>query len=453
MSIGWCAMINFIPAEAALCPAASSSGGCPLAQAVGKEAEIMLGTTRICELLGDKVQGKEGTMEVASFCGEGKVVALFFSGHWCPPSRTFTPQFIDWFRRFKTNHPDKELEVVFISSDRSQAEFDDYYKDMPWLALPYADRETKNKISKTYGVTGIPTVVLLCGCSGEVITKDGRSIVSDDPSGAEYPWKPKPFGEIIYMGNGKLIDNKGTNYDPDFALKNKYVGVFFSGHWCPPSQAFTPKLIETYKAIQRARENFEIVFASSDRSEGEFTDYFKDMPWLALPYGDERKKKLNSLYGVTGIPTLIILDEKGEIVTKNGRGAVTGDPEGKEFPWLPKPLNKLVTSSASSLNEKPSCVFFVEKQSEAATAVDLLEEVAKDYHKSDPEMLFFFSVATDDDGIGERLTKYLGIDTDEEELPFLMICDVQTKKYTRAKKSQLTKEGVGQFVKDYLAKK
>jgi hypothetical protein len=74
-------------------------------------------------------------------------------------------------------------------------------------------------------------VILLCGGTGELITKDGRSVVNDDPEGLEYPWKPLPFKEIIYMGSGKLVDNKGTDYDPDFALKNKYTGVFFSGHW------------------------------------------------------------------------------------------------------------------------------------------------------------------------------------------------------------------------------
>jgi nucleoredoxin len=59
-------------------------------------------------------------------------------------------------------------------------------------------------------------------------------------------------------------------------------------------------LIETYKTIQRDRKNFEIVFASSDRSQSEFDDYFEDMPWLAVPYGDERQKKLSSLYGISG---------------------------------------------------------------------------------------------------------------------------------------------------------
>jgi nucleoredoxin len=134
-------MINFEPAKEDQCGAGPATG-CPLAQSVG-DADITLGKKKICDLLGDKVQGKSGTVEVASFCGPGKVVALFFSGHWCPPSRTFTPEYIEWYKKFKANYPEKEYEVVFISSDRSQGEFDDYYDDMPWLAIPYVDRERK----------------------------------------------------------------------------------------------------------------------------------------------------------------------------------------------------------------------------------------------------------------------------------------------------------------------
>ena len=33
--------------------------------------------------------------------------------------------------------------------------------------------------------------------------------------------------------------------------------------------------------------------------------------------------------GRAGIPTLVILNEKGEVITKNGRGAVSLDPDGK----------------------------------------------------------------------------------------------------------------------------
>ena len=71
-----------------------------------------------------------------------------------------------------------------------------------WLALPYADRERKDKLSKKFKVRGIPTLVIL-DTDGSVITTDGRSAVSEDPTGAAFPWKPKPLSELL--GGGLVL--------------------------------------------------------------------------------------------------------------------------------------------------------------------------------------------------------------------------------------------------------
>ena len=49
------------------------------------------------------------------------------------------------------SHPDgvledlkaKGLEVVFVSSDRDEASFKEYFGEMPWLALDFSDRKLK----------------------------------------------------------------------------------------------------------------------------------------------------------------------------------------------------------------------------------------------------------------------------------------------------------------------
>jgi len=45
---------------------------------------------------------------------------------------------------------------------------------------------------------------------------------------------------------------------------------------------------------------FEIIFASSDRDDASFKEYFGTMPWLALPLNDPRKAKLSDLCDVEG---------------------------------------------------------------------------------------------------------------------------------------------------------
>lgn len=58
---------------------------------------------------------------------------------------------------------------------------------MPWLSLPFADRETKAKLSSKFDIKGIPSLVLLDGV-GQLITKDGRTILTSDPTGQGFPW-------------------------------------------------------------------------------------------------------------------------------------------------------------------------------------------------------------------------------------------------------------------------
>ena len=66
----------------------------------------------------------------------------------------------------------------------------------------------------------------------------------------------------------------------------------------------------------------------------QFKSYFATMPWLAIPPGDKRNGKLGQLYGVQGIPTLVLVDgATGVTINENARAAIDNDPEGENFPW------------------------------------------------------------------------------------------------------------------------
>merc|ERR1719334_176986 len=140
----------------------------------------------IQELIGDKVLKQDGTeVEVASFCGPDKVVGIYFSAHWCPPCRGFTPKLADFYKAVKKSKPDN-FEIVFVSSDRNKDSFNEYFGEMPWLALDFDKRDVKESVGGVFDVRGIPTLVFLDG-EGNVITKDGRSKVMEDPNGEKYP--------------------------------------------------------------------------------------------------------------------------------------------------------------------------------------------------------------------------------------------------------------------------
>jgi nucleoredoxin len=129
------------------------------------------------------VDGRNQKISVSSVAGSGKVLGLYFSAHWCPPCRGFTPKLAQFYQRMKD-----KLEIVFISSDKDEAQWAEYFKEMPWLALPFGDRDRKNDISQRYGVRGIPTLILINSSTGETINMNARNHVEQFPDGNGFPW-------------------------------------------------------------------------------------------------------------------------------------------------------------------------------------------------------------------------------------------------------------------------
>ncbi|KAM6589301.1 hypothetical protein CsatA_011906 [Cannabis sativa] len=118
-----------------------------------------------------------------------------------------------------------------------------------------------------------------------------------------------------------LIRNNGDQVNIS-SLNGKIVGLYFSGSWFGPSYRFTPKLVELYNEVA-SKEEFELVFVSSDRDEESFNGYFSEMPWLAIPFSDtDTIDRLNDSFDIMGIPDLIIIDSDGKILTENGISVV-----------------------------------------------------------------------------------------------------------------------------------
>merc|ERR1719195_1012183 len=353
-------------------------------------------------LLGDKLIGKSGEVATEDALTGKKAIALYFSAHWCPPCRGFTPKFAEWYSK---DLEDKGLEVVFISSDKDESAFGEYFGEMPWLAVPYSNRDVKQQLDKKYKIQGIPSVIVL-GPDGDVITKDGRAAVSGDPTGEELPWKPKSFDEIF--SDAKLVGPDGTDCLGS-CLKGKVFGLYFSAHWCPPCRGFTPQLAEWYNKDLKAK-GFEVVFVSSDRDEAAFREYFGKQPWIALDFADrKRKEQLSNKFGVSGIPSFVIIDKDGSVITKDGRSAVSGDPTGVEFPWYPKPVKNL-KAGPGNINEVPTIIAFCEtsnagtkkaiEEKMAPIAIKYIEE-AKAKGEEDPELAFL--MATESAGLATRI--------------------------------------------------
>ncbi|XP_076910929.1 putative nucleoredoxin 2 [Bidens hawaiensis] len=113
----------------------------------------------------------------------GKTIGLYFSAQWCLPSHKFTPKLISIYQKIKQNITQQEFseeqedfEIIYVSSDQNELEFNTSFSVMPWLALPFGDPTSKN-LTKYFDIRGIPTLIIL-GPDGKTVTKNGRSLIN-----------------------------------------------------------------------------------------------------------------------------------------------------------------------------------------------------------------------------------------------------------------------------------
>jgi len=124
------------------------------------------------ELFGSELLTKDGVKPTAEVVAGKRAVLIYFSAHWCPPCRGFTPVLADAYKKYAVG----DVAVVFASSDRDEGSFGEYYGEMPWAALPFADRARKETLGEKFEVQGIPMLIVL-DASGATVTTSGRGAV------------------------------------------------------------------------------------------------------------------------------------------------------------------------------------------------------------------------------------------------------------------------------------
>jgi nucleoredoxin len=406
----------------------------------------------LAAMLGDSLVGQGGATQSTAAALEGKgAVALYFSAHWCPPCRGFTPKLAEWYKK---DLKDKGLEVVFVSSDRDQESFKEYFGEQPWLALPFEDRARKDSLSKKFKVQGIPSLVIV-DSEGKTITKDGRSAISEDPTGAEFPWKPAPLSQLL--AKAKIVDNDGGSVTVQQTMSGKKaLALYFSAHWCPPCRGFTPQLAEWYKKDLKDK-GLEVVFVSSDRDQESFKEYFGEQPWLALDFADrELKDKLSSALKVQGIPSLVILDSDLNVVTDDGRAAVSGDPEGNELPWHPKPVRNF-KNGPGDINETPTLVVMCEEASkdDQAAIQQALEPIAARYieeaKRSGDDSELCFIMGTESGELVDKVRGLVGLSAEKGTRMILIDIPDNGGYYVAEAGAQVITSSVEEFLASYKA--
>lgn len=137
-------------------------------------------------------------------------------------------------------------------------------------------------------------------------------VVAAEEAAATAPAVSHPY----FAANVKaLVGADGKKIAQERLLKNPYILVYFSAHWCPPCRAFTPDLVKYYNE-NGGGKTFEILFVSADEDAAKMLGYMKEaaMPWVGLNFGSTKKGELNKKYGGDGIPCLTVVDDKDQVV-------------------------------------------------------------------------------------------------------------------------------------------
>jgi len=146
------------------------------------------------QLSGDLVQLQGDELVPASDALSGKnLVAVYYSAHWCPPCRQFTPVLSDFYDEASEKYPNFQL--VFVSSDRDADAMKEYMEwgSMHFPAVKFDEREDSG-LNK-YAARGIPYLV--------VLDEDGNQVLGKGPG---ENWKSP---NITLADLKKLLEEQG----------------------------------------------------------------------------------------------------------------------------------------------------------------------------------------------------------------------------------------------------
>ena len=107
-----------------------------------------------------------------------RYVAFYYSAHWCPPCRAFTPQLVTAYKEIKAAHP--EFELIFVSSDRDEDSMKTYMSEssMPWPTVRFGQKDNVRSLQRPGHERGIPNLVFM--------TADGKELATSYNSSGTY---------------------------------------------------------------------------------------------------------------------------------------------------------------------------------------------------------------------------------------------------------------------------
>jgi len=136
------------------------------------------------------------------------------------------------------------------------------------------------------------------------------------PAGADLQLGPAEQGKPLTM---KFKSLEGETVDLS-KLQGKVVLIDFWATWCGPCRAELPNVKAAYEKLHP--KGFEIIGISFDKSKSDLQAFIakEKMPWQQYFDGLFWDNKIGKKYGIQGIPTMWLVDKKGNLREMEARG-------------------------------------------------------------------------------------------------------------------------------------
>ena len=227
----------------------------------------------------------------------------------CTPKKTAYEQYIELY-----NNVGSQLEIVEDHVVRDSI-IDDFVAQGYTLLIENIEDETSDSIvlAHFYMLTPEQKAALFAAIPAERLEMPTLQPVYEEYQIELLTSAGNPYLDIV------SLKADGTELAlSDLVGKIDYVLVDFWASWCGPCRRLMPALKELYESYHPSGK-LEILGVSCDRDEAAWLKAIEEdeLPWLHIR--DQRAEPYNpcDLYGISAIPTTILINKEGVIVGRN----------------------------------------------------------------------------------------------------------------------------------------
>ncbi|UJR24714.1 hypothetical protein I4U23_006088 [Adineta vaga] len=252
------------------------------------------------DLVGEKLLQHDQSSEISTNELNGKSIAFYFSAYWCPPCLEFTPKLVEAYKQIDDEIKTK-LEIIFLSFDKDQEDFNEYFNKMPWKALPFVDRDHPKLLGDRFNLDDLPSLIVLSS-SLELITKFGIPEVLIAPKqalqkwseGKSLFWTREPLeNEYVWMGvtctscfMNPLVGSRHGSQNKNYPMtlckeclaKTKYEYPLIE-YFIPTEQYSLEQLLSTIPYLLEPKTNKEIPTKIIEKTDLKSVAFYFSAQW------------------------------------------------------------------------------------------------------------------------------------------------------------------------------